>query len=220
MTERRPATDLYLIRHGESHANIDGVISAMATDRGLTERGLAQVRALAARLETGEIPADALYASTLPRARMTAEIVAAALDLPVEWNDDLHELRLGEAEGLHVGEVRERFPQVARFIGEPFTPLAPGGESWGGFQARVSATLEEIVRRHAGQRIVVVAHGGVIEVACLYFLGLGPDARARLGFPAHNTAITHWRHSESFTGRREWQFIAHNDHRHLVGLGV
>jgi hypothetical protein len=130
MTERRPATDLYLIRHGESHANIDGVISAMATDRGLTERGLAQVRALAARLETGEIPADALYASTLPRARMTAEIVAAALDLPVEWNDDLHELRPGEAEGLHVGEVRERFPQVARFIGEPFTPLAPGGESW------------------------------------------------------------------------------------------
>lgn len=211
-------TDIYLIRHGEAYSNVESVIGGIKFDRGLTERGQAQVRALAARLASGELKADALYASTLPRARMTAEPVAEALGLPIIWDDDLHELRPGDADGLAFTELRERYPQVSRFIVEPYAPLAPGGESWATFQHRTAAALDRIVRAHQGQRVVVVAHGGVIEVAFLHLLGLGPEARSRLAFHMQNTAITHWRRAETPGGRWEWRLVAHNDHSHLAGM--
>ncbi|MBK9715862.1 MAG: histidine phosphatase family protein [Kouleothrix sp.] len=213
-------TDLYIIRHGEAYSNVEAEIEGMGFDRGLTERGLAQAQALARRLATGEIAADVLYASTLPRARTTAEHVAEALGLPIEWDDDLHELRPGEANGMSVEDARARFDGFRRFLHEPFTPIAPGGESWGSFQARTSAALERLIVRHQGQTIVVVAHGGTIEVSFLYLLGLGPDARRRAAFHAKNTAITHWRHTETSDGRSEWHLVAHNDHRHLVDMAA
>jgi probable phosphoglycerate mutase len=213
-------TNLYLIRHGEAHSNVEAVIGGMRGDRGLTERGVAQAQALARRLATGEIAADVLYASTLPRARMTAEYVAEALKLPIEWDDDLHELRPGDADGLRVEVAREQFETFNHFLVEPYAPIAPGGESWGTFQARTSAALERLILRHQDQSIVVVAHGGTIEMSFLYLLELGPQARLRTAFHVRNTAITHWRQVESYAGRREWQLIVHNDHRHLLELRV
>src|SRR5215208_4716571 len=122
-------TNLYLIRHGEAHSNVESVIGGMRGDRGLTERGIAQAQAVCRRLATGAIAADVLYASTLPRARLTAEYVAEALKLPIQWDDDLHELRPGDADGMHVEAAREQFESFRRFIIEPYTPIAPGGES-------------------------------------------------------------------------------------------
>jgi 2,3-bisphosphoglycerate-dependent phosphoglycerate mutase len=209
-------THLYLIRHGEAFTNIESVIGGMSGDRGLTERGQAQAQALARRLAGGEIAADVLYASTLPRARMTAEHVAEALGLPIQWDEELHELRPGESDGMRVEDARARFAGFNSFLHEPFTPIAPGGESWGSFQARASAALERLILRHQGQTIAAVVHGGVIEVSFLYLLGLGPQTRARAAFHSQNTAITHWRHVESIGGRQEWQLVAHNDHRHLL----
>jgi probable phosphoglycerate mutase len=209
-------TNLYLIRHGEAYSNVEAVIGGVQGDRGLTERGIAQAQALARRLAGGEIAADVLYASTLPRARMTAELVAEALQLPINWDDELHELRPGEADGMSVEQARARFEGFERFLRETFTPIAPGGESWGSFQARASAALERIILRHQGQTIVVVAHGGIIEVSFMYLLELGPQMRGRAAFHVANTAVTHWRHVISFAGRAEWHLAAHNDHRHLL----
>lgn len=208
-------TNLYLIRHGEAYSNVEPVIGGMRGDKGLTERGLAQARALARRLARGEITADILYASTLPRARMTAELVAEALQMPIEWDDELHELRPGEADGMQFDEARARFPGMSQFFKEYFTPIAPGGESWASFQQRASAALERLITRHQGKTIVAVCHGGVIEVSFLYMLALGPQARGRNSFHVQNTAITHWRHVTTREGRPEWQLIAHNDCWHL-----
>jgi probable phosphoglycerate mutase len=209
-------TNLYLIRHGEAHSNVEAVIGGMQGDRGLTERGIAQAEALARRLTSTNLAADVLYASTLPRARMTAEFIAQALKLPINWDDELHELRPGEADGMTVEAARARFEGLDRFLFESFTPIAPGGESWGSFQTRVSAALERIILRHPDQTIVVVTHGGVIEVSFMYLLELAPQMRARTSFHVANTAITHWRYVTSHAGRREWHLAAHNDHRHLL----
>lgn len=211
-------TNLYLIRHGEAYSNVEPIMGGMQGDRGLTERGIAQVEALARRLAQGEIAADVLYASTLPRARMTAERVAEALNLPIHWDDDLQELRPGEADGLHIDEARARFPQMSLFFKEYFTPIAPGGESWASFQFRASAALERLVTRHHGKTIVAVCHGGIVEVSFLFMLGLGPQVRGRNAFHIRNTAITHWRQVTSRDGRLEWQLITHNDCWHLRDL--
>ncbi|HEX5689142.1 MAG TPA: histidine phosphatase family protein, partial [Roseiflexaceae bacterium] len=184
-------------------------------DRGLTERGIAQAQALARRLEGGEIAADVLYGSTLPRARMTAEFVAQALKLPIEWDDEIQELRPGEADGMRIEDARSRFEGFRQFLTDTFTPIAPGGESWASFQLRVSAALERIVQRHPDQTIVVVTHGGVIEVSFQYFLQLPPQSRMRASFHVSNTAITHWRYVTTRAGRAEWHMAGHNDRRHL-----
>ena len=101
-------TELYLIRHGESVANVTPIIGGMRGDTGLTDRGRDQARLLEKRLREEDLRADQLYSSTLPRAMETAEYVARALDLPVQPDDELHELRPGEADGLTVDEWRER----------------------------------------------------------------------------------------------------------------
>jgi len=213
------ATDLYLIRHGEAFSNVDGTLGGEKSDKGLTERGFAQAQALATRLEGNPFGAEVLYASTLKRARQTAETIAPSLGLPIIFDDEIQELRPGpEIDGMHFSAVRELYPDIERFMADVFTPLGPGGESWGSFQARVSAALDRIITAHTGKKIVLVVHGGVIEVSFLHMLGLGPQTRSRVAFHARNTAITHWRHSESHGGREEWHMVTHNDDRHLDGL--
>lgn len=209
-------THLYLIRHGEAYSNAESRVEGLSC-RGLTERGLAQAQALRERMATGEFPIDVIYASTLCRARQTAEAVSAGLNLPIRWDDELHELRPGDADGMTVEEARAQFAGFRDFLRDAYTPIATNGESWGSFQARVGMVLERIVRDHPGQRVAVVAHGGVIEASFLHVLGLGPQARTRTAFLIRNTAITHWRFAESHGGRQEWQLVVHNDFAHLRG---
>lgn len=211
-------TNIYLIRHGEAYSNVRPTVAGMQGDRGLTPLGILQAKALAQRLASKEIQADVLYASTLPRARMTAEIVAEGLGLPINWDDELHELRPGEADGLSIEEARKRYPDTERFLIEQFAPVAPGGESWAGFLARVGAELERIIVRHKGQTVVAVTHGGVIEASFFYLLDLGAGLRTRAAFHVNNTAITHWRRRKSSRAYLEWLLVAHNDYRHLVSL--
>jgi probable phosphoglycerate mutase len=207
-------TNLYLIRHGEGMFAVHGRLADLRGAAGMSPHGVAQAERLRARLAaTGEIRPDVLIASSLPRAQETAAILAPALGgLPVRLDDDLHEMRYGEADGMLLTEYEARFgvPDVYR---EPLRPLAPGGEHWVGFVARVSAALARITRDHAGQTIVLVCHGGVIEAAFLYFLGLDAAAGAWAGLFPQNTSITHWVQQAWPAGR--WQLQRYNDHLHL-----
>ena len=125
-------TELYLIRHGESVPNVTPIIGGMRGDAGLTDRGREQAQLLEKRLREEELHADQLYASTLPRALETAEYVARALDLRVQPEDELHELRPGEADGLTLDQWRERYwlrPPAVRDALHP--PRARRGELGG-----------------------------------------------------------------------------------------
>ena len=89
-------TSIFLIRHGAyNEGQVDGV--GPRVDLGLSDEGKLQAQALADRLRLGnEIHADALYASTLPRARQTADILAPALGLSAVLEQDLEEWRSGD----------------------------------------------------------------------------------------------------------------------------
>src|SRR5258708_28840260 len=121
-------THLYLIRHGEAVSNVDRTAptAGMRGDAGLTPLGRIQAERLRDRLAaTGEIAADVLIASTLRRARETAEIIAPALGLPIEWDDDVQDLRVGELGGIPWAEVEATVPG---FPLGPYLRLAPGVE--------------------------------------------------------------------------------------------
>ena len=217
------ATHIYLIRHGEAVANVENILAGMRSDTGLTPLGVIQAERLRDRLvATGEITADTLIASTLPRAMQTAEIIAPALGLPIIPDDDVHELRPGEADGLRMSEFIERYGPMRDFREDPYHPLAPGGDSWGSFVTRVGDALHRIAREHDGKTVVVVCHGGVVDASILVGLGMAAVAPALGQFHTHNTSITEWERGLLVRAERiqRWRLIRYNDDLHTRDIGL
>ena len=147
-------TTLLLVRHGETDWNAAGRLQGH-TDRPLNDYGRSQAEALAETLAADEI--DAVYSSDLARARETADIVAARLGLPVAVHADLREKNWGNWEGLTPAE-RERVELV--------------GETTAAHRERTLRVLHWIAGRHAGERVVVVTHGGSIRRVQASVLGV------------------------------------------------
>lgn len=205
-------THLYLIRHGEATSQFQ------LRDDGLTPLGIQQAERLRDRLAvSGEITADVLLASTFPRARQTAEIIAPALKQAVIFDDNLQELRLGEGDGMLREEFRQKFgfPDFER---APFDTTAPGAENWGQFVLRVGTVLNSIIQRYEGKTIVVVCHGGVIDSSFLYFFNMGTMFFPRTHFFTRNTSITYWRRVVDEHRAPFWRLVRYNDDFHVRDL--
>ena len=213
-------TDLYLIRHGEAVPNVEPIIGGMRGDTGLTNRGRRQAELLEERLRADGLRADHLYVSTLPRALETGAYVARALQLPIQPDDELQELRPGEADGLSVAEWRTRFGVPGDSVAaDPFRPFSPGGESWAEFLVRAGRALADLIRRHEDQTVVAVCHGGVLEASFFLAFGIGGTGN-RVGFAPLNTSITHWRHEREDAEPEKWTLVKFNDSGHLAGEDV
>jgi 2,3-bisphosphoglycerate-dependent phosphoglycerate mutase len=208
------ATHLYLIRHGQAIVNVQPIIGGMRGDVGLTDKGVSQVERLRDRLAKGEIQADVLIASPLPRAKQTSEIIAPSLNLPIDFDSDFEELRVGaDADGLSLEEYKQRFGWVDLAI-EPLRDVDPGGESWASFMLRVACALDRITRTHEGKTIVIVCHGGVIDGSFVHFFGMNGLAFPKAGFATENTSITHWTRTQRH-GSPRWILSKYNDTAHL-----
>lgn len=206
-------TTLALIRHGESRATVERVVGGDLGCSGLTELGRRQAAALRDRLaRTGELRADVLLASTLPRAVETAEIIAPPLGSPEIVRDcDLCELHPGECDTLSWDEYDERYGVDMR--ARPYDPISPGGESLAEFNVRVGRALFRLAEDHQGQSVVVAAHGGVVMASMVCFLGLPAQRAVPADLWVTNTSITEWRCRD---GR--WALIRFNDAAHLAGV--
>ncbi len=204
-------TRLVLVRHGEARAAVEQVVGGELGCTGLSPLGRAQAEALRDRLaRTGELTADALLASTLPRAVETAEIIAPALGGPdVAQDCDLCELHPGEADTLGWDEYRERYG--VDMVKHPFEPMSPGGESLAEFNLRVGRALTRLAMEHEGRSVVVACHGGVVMGSMISFLGLPSQRPASADLVVTNTSITEWERE----GR--WRLVRFNDSAHLAG---
>ena len=208
MSTEGPSTRLVLVRHGESRCNVGQVIGGQRGCTGLTPRGAEQVAVLAARLSrTGELAGTAaLYASSLPRAIETAEILRPALEggggqaLPVHVDAGLREIDPGEADGLSWREAIDRFGPV-----DLSRQWLPGSEAWADFIDRAAATLERLVAAHRGQLVVAACHGGIVEASMLRFLPLG-DGVDWLPLRTKYASMTEW---ECVDGH--WTLLRYND---------
>lgn len=146
-------TRLLLVRHGQSTWNADGRWQGQA-DAPLSDFGRLQAAHAAAAV--GAV--DAVYASTLDRARITAEIIAESIGVgPVIVLDDLQERDAGEWSGRTRAEIEVDYPG---YLAEGRRP--PGWEGDDELIARVLPSLEAIGLRHPDGDVLVVTHGGVI----------------------------------------------------------
>lgn len=152
-------TVLWLLRHGQTDWNLEGRWQGQSPRApGLNETGRAQAAAAAEALRDERILA--VYSSDLPRARETAERVAAALGLPVTLEPRLREINLGLWEGMLYDEIAARFPrELAARERERVHTSAPGGERPAEVAGRVLDAVGEIVRAHPRDAVVVVSHG-------------------------------------------------------------
>jgi broad specificity phosphatase PhoE len=151
-------TKLLLVRHGETDWNAERRWQGHS-DTPLNEAGREQARRLADELDA----VDAVYASDLARARETAEILARRLGLEVVLDPRLRERGFGSWEGLTMAEIETRFAEEARRWRDEHGHGAADAEPHDVFLSRVESFVDEILDRHPGQHVLVVAHGGTIR---------------------------------------------------------
>jgi broad specificity phosphatase PhoE len=164
---------LYLVRHGETAANRDGLGLGRA-DIPLTATGEQQAAAIAHRF-AGE-PLDRILSSPLERCRTTARYLAGERGLEVEHRDELLELDVGHTEGITFPAMREQFRDfLAAWSGPDGHRMPmPGGESVEDVHRRLAPLLDELrVADHA--RVALVTHNFVIRIALCHLLGAGLD---------------------------------------------
>nr|MBL8409691.1 histidine phosphatase family protein [Dechloromonas sp.] len=155
-------TRICLVRHGETEWNAARRIQGQI-DIGLNETGVAQARAAGRWLKGAGI--SALYSSDLKRAWTTAGEIGAALGLVPVAVPEMRERRYGVFEGLTYAEAQARFPDgYAAFEGRNADYDFENGESLRAMFARVTDKLQAIAALHPAQSVLVVLHGGVLDV--------------------------------------------------------
>lgn len=159
---------LLLVRHGETEwTRARRVMGRRPV--GLSDAGRAQSRALVPLLRT--LAPERVLTSPLARARETAEIVTAALGLPLRSDPDLVELDFGAWEGRLYDDLIDDAAYLA-FSKDPATVSPPGGEAIHAAQARVLAALGRALAATPGGRVCVVSHGDVLRLALVAALRL------------------------------------------------
>jgi broad specificity phosphatase PhoE len=168
---------LLLVRHGESTWNATGRWQGWA-DPPLSDLGRAQAEAAA----PAAAPVDAVVSSDLQRARETATIIVAALELDGEVHVEpgLRERDVGDFTGLTRAEIEERWPGVLAQGNASIARDPRFGETVEALAERVDAALRSLASTYAGQRVVVVTHGGVVR-NLERALGIEPDPLPNLG---------------------------------------
>lgn len=167
-------TTVLLIRHGQTEWNASGRWQGHE-DIPLNEEGRAQARALAQRLSSW--PIKVIYTSDLLRAKETAEIVGAPLDLSPILDIDLRERNGGFLQGLTGEVIRSEYAEEwARLIGGE---EIEGVESNTAVQERIWQAFERIASNHKGQMVALVSHGASLGLLIAKALGFTLGQRPR-----------------------------------------
>jgi 2,3-bisphosphoglycerate-dependent phosphoglycerate mutase len=205
------ATEILLVRHGESEPAVDGRPFALIDGQGdpaLSPEGRLQALRVCARLAAQKI--DALYVTTLRRTVETASALSGALGLPSTVEPDLREVFVGEWEGGLLRRMMTEMGPIARRVTEEQRwDAIPGAEPADAFARRLRAAVERIAAAHPDERVAVFTHGGVIGE--LLHQATGSEPFVFTG--ADNASISHL----VVTSER-WVLRSFNDTAHLDDL--
>jgi broad specificity phosphatase PhoE len=177
---------LILARHGQTDWNASRRYQGHAKVP-LNKTGLQQAAALGQRLAHENI--DAIYASDLPRAWQTAQIVAQACGQPVVAEPLLREMDFGDWQGRSHAEIHAQ--QADAPPGghqEPLSYAPPGGETLGQLAERVGAALDRARRTQQGRTVLWITHGGPLRTLLCLVLGLGLEKNGL--FYTHTASVS------------------------------
>ena len=198
-------TQLIIVRHGQTQWNLK-LIRQGHLDSPLTEKGVAQAKALGERLARETF--TALYSSDLGRALQTAQMIAEATGHKIVTDARLRERHLGIFQGLNGDEIREKYPEeyrLHRTVGPTY--VIPDGESVEQQVARNVEYLKEIAEGHVGEKIVVVTHGGVLSGLFRHTFSIPFTAPRRFEFT--NASLNVFNYEDGNWLLQTWGDISH-----------
>ncbi len=158
------ATIVYLIRHGETEWNKLGKFQG-STDIALSEDGIRQAY-LAAKVLKGKF--DYIYASPLSRAKQTADIIGETSHVSTQIEPEIKEINFGLWEGLTFEEIKEKYPKEFVSWRNPLEGhLMSDDKSIRNAGKRAGNAIRRLVEGHQGERIALVAHGGILKAGLI-----------------------------------------------------
>jgi 2,3-bisphosphoglycerate-dependent phosphoglycerate mutase len=200
-------TQVIIVRHGETEWNIKSIRQGNLDSR-LTEKGMAQAKALAQRLARESF--TALYSSDLGRAVQTAQEISSVTGHEIVTDARLRERHLGIFQGLNGEEIKTKHPEeykLHRSLGPNY--VIPGGESTRQQVERNVAFLNDLAIKHRGEQVVVVTHGGVVSGFFRHTLAIPLEAPRRFEFV--NAGLNVFVHDEG-----NWMLLTWGDVSHLA----
>jgi 2,3-bisphosphoglycerate-dependent phosphoglycerate mutase len=205
-------TRIIAIRHGETAWNVDTRIQGQL-DIPLNDTGRWQAQRLARALAARD-PIHAIYTSDLLRARDTARAVSESTGTPLRLHEGLRERGFGIFQGKTFVEIEAAWPEEALRWRKRDPHWAPaGGESLTQMRQRVEATLNSLAARHPGEQIVLVGHGGVLDL--LYRAATGQDLQAPRTWQLGNTAVNRLLWTPEGLSLVGWADTSHLDNEFL-----
>jgi probable phosphoglycerate mutase len=194
---------LILVRHCETYWNEERRVQGGDSDIELNDTGVEQAKKLAAFLENE--PIATILSSPLQRAIATAEVIASHHQLPVEVDQGLRELKVGELEGMSVSNLSTTFSQfLMQWWQEGGAMKLPNGESLVELQQRAWRAVERLLERHKtnpehseGTTVIIVSHYFVTLAIILRALNLPLDCFTKFKVDLGGVSILEFRGDEA-----------------------
>lgn len=167
------STFLYLVRHGSTDANLKRpyILQGRGIDMSLNDLGRKQAQAVGEFLSQQTL--HHVYSSGMKRAIETAEQIAKHHELQVQPVEQLAECHVGDWEGMDWESIEREHPEEYRaFMGNPALNPYLGGESYRDVHLRVQPVFQQLLERHIGESIAIVAHNVVNRVYLAGLLGV------------------------------------------------
>ena len=198
---------VYMVRHGETDANVKDIVQGQS-DVPLNSCGIQQAACVGKRL--GNFPFDAIYSSDLCRAAVTAQNIAGTRE--IQFTQELREWNLGNWQGKYISQISEEYPEEFKLFKAHSIFFRPeGGESICEFRTRAADFLDMLAKKHSGQSVLCVTHGGFLRATLLNIMNM---EKYPVSARTDNTSISCFKTTD---GGKSWQLVFWNDASHLHG---
>lgn len=198
-------TLITVVRHGETEWNVAMRLQGNQ-DSPLTTNGRLQIEKVAMALKNRSF--DLLLSSDLGRAIETAMEINTFHQLEITGMKEFRERSFGVMEGLNLKQIRERHPDVhTGYTTRSVEFQIPEGESLVQFSERVVEGFKVLVKQFEGKRILLIAHGGVLD--CLFRMVFGLSLGTSRSFSVYNAAINTFSNEDNQWKLEEWGNIDH-----------
>jgi alpha-ribazole phosphatase len=169
------ATKVFLFRHTQTVNTMNGIFRYNGfIDVDVDEHGLKLLKRFIPFISKYKI--SAIYSSDLLRAKKGAEIFANYFNIKIIENKNLREVKQGRWEGLSYNEIIAQFPEEAeKKFNDYVNYRVKGGENLVEASNRVNSFINDVVKKHRGENIIILAHGGINTLIILKALNMGLD---------------------------------------------
>lgn len=163
---------LWLVRHGQTHANVDGLYSGIS-ETPLTEQGVAQAVAVGSML--GPVAFEKVFCSELGRAQHTTQLILQQRQIPVVTEARLNEMNFGDWEMRHHRDLQRLDAEnYAAWCNDWQNVIPKNGEGFQLFSQRVSEFARALSSQTEAENILIVSHQGVLSLLIATLLNMPP----------------------------------------------